>query len=80
MGISFRKESAKIITAKNYIGVITFDDGTAIEILPKIVSNMQKKQSKNRKNLVTDMIKSLTNISYKSLQVTDVDIAKNADS
>ena len=39
MGISFRKEIGKIITAKNYIGVITFDDGTAIEILPKIVSN-----------------------------------------
>ena len=39
MRISFRKEIGKIITAKNYIGVITFDDGTAIEILPKIVSN-----------------------------------------
>ena len=49
MGISFRKEIGKIITAKNYIGVITFDDGTAIEILPKIVSNTQKaiKKSKN---------------------------------
>lgn len=74
MGISFRKEIGKIITAKNYIGVITFDDGTAIEILPKIVSNMQK-AIKNQK-LVTDMIKSLTNISYKSLQATDVDIEK----
>ena len=75
MGISFRKEIGKIITAKNYIGVITFDDGTAIEILPKIVSNMQKSNQKIKK-LVTDMIKSLTNISYKSLQVTDVDIEK----
>ena len=75
MGISFRKEIGKIITAKNYIGVITFDDGTAIEILPKIVSNTQKSDQKIKK-LVTDMIKSLTNISYKSLQVTDVDIEK----
>ena len=75
MGISFRKEIGKIITAKNYIGVITFDDGTAIEILPKIVSNMQKNNQKIKK-LVADMIKSITNISYKSLQVTDVDIEK----
>lgn len=75
MGISFRKEIGKIITAKNYIGVITFDDGTAIEILPKIVSNMQKSNQKIKK-LVADMIKSITNISYKSLQVTDVDIEK----
>lgn len=75
MGISFRKEIGKIITAKNYIGVIAFDDGTAIEILPKIVSNMQKNNQEIKK-LVTDMIKSLTNISYKSLQVTDVDIEK----
>ena len=49
MGISFRKEIGKIITAKNYIGVITFDDGTAIEILPKIVSNMQKSNQKIKK-------------------------------
>ena len=48
MGISFRKEIGKIITAKNYIGVITFDDGTAIEILPKIVSNMQKSNQKSK--------------------------------
>ena len=75
MGISFRKEIGKIITAKNYIGVITFDDGTAIEILPKIVSNMQKSNQKIKK-LVADMIKSITNLSYKSLQVTDVDIEK----
>ena len=75
MGISFRKEIGKIITAKNYIGVITFDDGTAIEILPKIVSNMQKNNQKIKK-LVADMIKSITNISYKSLQITDVDIEK----
>ena len=48
MGISFRKEIGKIITAKNYIGVITFDDGTAIEILPRIVSNTQKSNQKSK--------------------------------
>lgn len=75
MGISFRKEIGKIITAKNYIGVITFDDGTAIEILPKIVSTVPE-HSQRAKKLVVDMLRSLTNVSYKSLQVTNVDIEK----
>lgn len=35
MGISARKGVGKIITAKNYVGVITMDDGTTIEILPE---------------------------------------------
>ena len=39
MGISARKGVGKIITAKNYAGIITMDDGTTIEILPKIFSH-----------------------------------------
>ena len=35
MSISTRKGVGKIITAKNYVGVITMDDGTTIEILPQ---------------------------------------------
>ena len=38
MGLSVRKGIGKIITVKNYVGVITMDDGTSIEILPKIYS------------------------------------------
>ena len=41
MGISFKKGIGKIITAKNYVGVITMKDGTTIEILPKIYSQEQ---------------------------------------
>lgn len=33
MGVSARKGVGKIITAKNYVGVITMNDGTTIEIL-----------------------------------------------
>ena len=38
MNISARRGIGKIITAKNYVGVITMTDGTTIEILPKIYS------------------------------------------
>ena len=75
MGISFKKGIGKIITAKNYIGVLTFDDGTTIEILPKIASHLPE-HNQEVKKLVMDMIKSLTHVSYKNLQVTNVDIEK----
>ena len=32
MGISARKGAGKVITARNYVGVITMTDGTTIEI------------------------------------------------
>ena len=35
MGIAARKGIGKVITAKNYVGVISMNDGTTIEILPK---------------------------------------------
>lgn len=73
MSISVKRGIGKIITAKNYIGVLTFNDGTAIEILPKIVSTVPE-HSQRAKKLVVDMLRSLTNVSYKSLQVTNVDI------
>ena len=75
MSISVKRGIGKIITAKNYIGVLTFNDGTAIEILPKIVSTVPE-HSQRAKKLVVDMLGSLTNVSYKSLQVTNVDIEK----
>ena len=75
MSISVKRGIGKIITPKNYIGVLTFNDGTAIEILPKIVSTVPE-HSQRAKKRVVDMLRSLTNVSYKSLQVTNVDIEK----
>ena len=75
MSISVKRGIGKVITAKNYIGVLTFNDGTSIEILPKIVSTVPER-SQRVKKLVVDMLRSLTNVSYKSLQVANVDIEK----
>ena len=36
MGVSVRKNIGRVITAKNYVGVIALNDGNLIEILPKI--------------------------------------------
>lgn len=75
MGISARKGVGKIITAKNYVGVITMDDGTTIEILPKISSHKTITEGKVKKLLV-DMLKTLRNAPFKSLQSTNVNIDK----
>lgn len=75
MGLSARKGIGKIITAKNYVGVITMEDGTTIEILPKICSREQSTEAKTKKLLV-DMLKTLRMFPYKSLQTTNVNIEK----
>lgn len=73
MGFAFKKNIGKVITAKNYVGVIALDDGTIIEILPKICGedDIQKV-----KKLLIRMLKSLQNSPFKNMQSTNVDVAK----
>ena len=73
MGISVKKGIGKVITAKNYVGVISLDDNTTIEILPKIYSSESVDVYKTKKLLV-DMLKTLRNAPFKSLQTTNVNI------
>lgn len=75
MGVSVRKGIGKIITVKNYVGVITMEDGTSIEILPKIYSKEAFTDGKV-KQLLIDMLKTLRNAPFKNLQNTNVDIEK----
>ena len=74
MGLSARKGIGRVITAKNYVGVISMDDGTTIEILPKVFSGEEKPE--NTKKLLVDMLKTLRNSPFKSLQTASVDIKK----
>lgn len=75
MGISARKGVGRIITAKNYVGVITMEDGTSIEILPKIYSTEAVTETKVKKLLI-DMLKTLRNAPFKNLQNTNVNVEK----
>lgn len=75
MGVSARKGIGKIITVKNYVGVITMDDGTSIEILPKIYSKESFTDGRV-KQLLIDMLKTLRNAPFKNLQNTNVNIEK----
>ena len=75
MNISVRKGIGKVITAKNYVGIIEIKDGINIEILPKIYSQEYVTEAKVKK-LVMDMLKTLRKSPYKSLQVANVSVDK----
>ena len=75
MNISVRKGIGKVITAKNYVGIIEIKDGITIEILPKIYSQKDVTEAKIKK-LVMDMLKTLRKSPYKSLQVANVSVDK----
>ncbi len=75
MGLSSRKGIGKVITAKNYVGVITMTDGTSIEILPKVYSSDTYTYEKAKKLLI-DMLKTLKDTTYKSFQTTNVSVEK----
>ena len=74
MGISARKGIGKVITAKNYVGVISMSDGTTIEILPKIYS--EHDTDSEAKKILIKMLKTLRTAPYKTMQKTNVNIDK----
>lgn len=77
MSLSARKGIGKVITAKNYVGIITMNDGTTIEILPKIYSAVEDDESGTRaKRLLVEMLKTLRDSPYKNLQMASLNIEK----
>ena len=76
MGLSARRGIGKIITVKNYVGIISLNDGTVIEILPKIYSDRDEADNIAARRLLVRMLNTLYNVSYKSLQIADLEIRK----
>lgn len=75
LALSAKKGIGKVITARNYVGVITMTDGTTIEILPKVFSSADYTEASVKK-LLMDMLRSLKDSPYKSLQTSHVNIEK----
>lgn len=73
MGVSVRKNIGKVITAKNYVGVIALNDGSVIEILPKIFG---EDDTEKVKQLLVKMLRCLKNSPFKSMQTTNVNTDK----
>ncbi len=75
MGLSARKGVGKVITAKNYVGIITMKDGTSIEILPKIQSVSDNDLQKSKEILIK-MLKTLKDAPFKTFSPASVNIEK----
>ena len=76
MGLSVRRDAGKIITAKNYVGMIAMNDGTVIEILPKICNIKDDENGEKAKKLLVKMLNTLRNSPLKNFQTTSVDTSK----
>lgn len=76
MNISARRGIGKIISAKNYVGVITMANGTTIEILPKIYSAEYTDEEKQSKEILIKMLRTLYNMPSITLQSTSIDTSQ----
>lgn len=73
MGVSVRKNVGRVITAKNYVGVVALNDGNVIEILPKICGEDNESEVKK---LLIKMLRTVQNSPFKSMQSTNVNVDK----
>lgn len=70
LSLSARRGVGKIITARNYVGLITMADGTVIEILPKIAGGDLSEG--DTKQLFLEMLKTLKDVSFKDFNVSSL--------
>ena len=70
LSLSARRSVGKVITARNYVGLITMTDGTVIEILPKISgAGISQKETKQ---IFLEMLKTLNDVNFKNFNVSDL--------
>ena len=72
LSLSVRRGIGKIITARNYVGLITMKDGTSIEILPKIYGNNITEVETKR--IFLEMLKTLKDVPFKDFNISNVKI------
>ena len=73
MGLTVKKNVGRVITAKNYVGVIALNDGTVIEILPKICGEDNENEVKQ---LLVKMLRTVQHSPFKSMQISSVNTDK----
>lgn len=68
MGISVKKGLGRVITAKNYVGLIVLSTGNTIEILPKIHSD----NIGDSRKLLNNMLNTLYEPAFKQFQTANI--------
>ena len=62
------RQGIKMISAKNYVGVLTMNDGTTIEILPKL----DRADEKETISVFRDMLRTVKDLPYKSFNEANI--------
>jgi len=70
LSLSVRRGIGKLITARNYVGLITMKDGTVIEILPKICGDYVSKE--DTKRIFLEMLRTLKDTPFKNFNVSNL--------
>ncbi len=70
LSLSARRGVGKIITARNYVGLITMADGTVIEILPKIAGG--DFSDSETKRIFLEMLKTLQDVTFKDFNISSL--------
>lgn len=68
LSLSARRGVGRIITARNYVGLVTMVDGTVIEVLPKIAGNGVSVA--DTKRVFLEMLRTLKDVTFKDLNVS----------
>ena len=72
LSLSARRGVGKVITARNYVGLIAMTDGTVIEILPKIAGGEISEDATKR--IFLEMLKTLRDITFKDFNVSNLHV------
>ena len=70
LSIGSRRGVGKILTARNYVGLIAMTDGTVIEILPKIAGN--DVSNNEAKKILLEMLKTLNDVQFKDFNISNM--------
>lgn len=73
MSHSSRKGIGEIITAKHYVGVIAMQDGTIIEVLPKIANSSKVEESQK---LLLAMLKTVKDLPFKTFNMAHLNVER----
>lgn len=68
LNVTSRRGIGKLISAKNYVGIITMADGTQIEILPKVFDQNNESSDEETKRIFLHMLSVIGEIPYRIFQ------------
>jgi 5-methylcytosine-specific restriction enzyme subunit McrC len=77
MSISSKRGIGKVISAKNYVGLIKMRDGTEIEILPKIYTKDKEGSEAETKSIFLNMLRFVKDVPYKTFNRSNIEIERN---